>query len=314
MAQIPPVSKHFHRLGLGCWVFDRRLWSLENETQLFATMQSALEHGINHFDTASGYGGGDSETTLGRFLQNRRERVFLASKANLAGSAEQMLERVQHSLERLQTSTIDLYYIHWPKTNTDMRPAVEGLERARQRGWIRAIGVSNFTVAQMEQVRQAGQINAHQLGYNLLWRHREPDVIRYCREQAIPIVTYSSIAQGILTGKFTRELHLPPGDQRNTVVYFQAEVWPSVYAAVEQWKELAYQVGRPLQHLAIRWVLQQPGITCALVGARSPAQVIENAAALEGEIDESIFRRMTEISDELAQHIPDTGDMYNYAP
>jgi aryl-alcohol dehydrogenase-like predicted oxidoreductase len=310
------AGKAFHPLGLGCWVFDTQLWSGQGEEALFDTMQAALRQGIDHFDTATGYGNGSSERVIGRFLARpgRREQVFLASKADIAETAQDMLDNIRHSLERLQTETIDLYYIHWPDRSRDMRPTMAGLEMARQRGWIGAVGVSNFSPEQMEQVSQAGKIDVHQLGYNLFWRFRERDVIAYCREHGIPLITYSSLAQGILTGKFPRQLNLPRGDARNDIIFFQPNIWPHVYQAVEQLKGLAAEIGRPLQHLAIRWTLAQPGIVCALVGARNPAQVNENAAAMQGEIPAGVFERMTAISDELMRQLPDTGDMYHTVP
>lgn len=319
---MPPVNpsisgKSFHPLGLGCWVFDRRLWAAEGEEALLQTMQIALQYGINHFDTATGYGSGSSEKVIGQFFANplfagRREQVFLASKADVVATAQAMLDNVRSSLERLQTNAVDLYYIHWPDSQVDMRPAMEGLETARQKGWVRAVGVSNFSVADMEQVSQVGHIDSHQLGYNLFWRFRERDVIAACRERGIPVVTYSSLAQGILTGKFPRQLDLPPGDQRRSIIFFQKKTWPIIYAAVEQLKALAAEVSRPLPHLAIRWTLAQPGIVCALAGARSPEQVRENAAAMQGEIPAGVFERMTAISDAVMNQLPDTGNMYSF--
>ncbi len=304
------AGKTFQPLGLGCWVFDQQLWSAEGENALHQTMQAALVNGVNHFDTATGYGNGSSEEVVGRFLAGRREQVFLASKADITTTAQGMLDNVQRSLERLQTDVIDLYYIHWPDSKIDMRPAMEGLETARQSGKIRAIGVSNFSTADMEQVAQVGRIDALQIGYNLLWRFREQDSIAYCRERGIPVITYSSLAQGILTGKFPRHLDLPAGDQRRTIVFFQEKTWPVIYEAVEQFKALAEEAGRPLQHLAIRWTLAQPGIACALAGARNPEQVRANAEALQGKIPADILTRMTEISTEVMHHLPDSGNMY----
>lgn len=312
------AGKSFNPLGLGCWVFDTRLWS-QGEEVLLQTMQTALEQGINHFDTATGYGNGLSEKLVGRFLTNLPpslithypEQIFLATKADVATTAQAMVKNIRRSLERLQVETVDLYYIHWPDNQIDMRPAMEGLEQARQQGLIRAVGVSNFSVKQMEQVAQVGRIDAHQIGYNLFWRFREQDVIAYCCQQNIPIITYSSLAQGILTGKFPKVLNLAAGDDRRGIILFQPHNWPRIYAAVEQLKALAEEVGRPLQHLAIRWTLTRPGVACALAGARSPEQVLANAAALDGKISDEVFARMTTISDEVMRHLPDTGDMYH---
>ena len=139
-------------------------------------------------------------------------------------------------------------------------------------------------------------------------------MIPYCRAHNIAVVTYSSIAQGVLTGKFGREPQLPPGDNRGRVVHFDADVWPHVYAGVEALKPLATEVGRPLAHLAFRWVLNRAEISTAVVGARLPEQVAQNAAALAGEIPQAIFDQMTAISDEVMRHIPDTGNPYRHYP
>lgn len=281
-------------------------------------MQAALPSGINHFDTASGYGNGHSETLIGQFLTaqpGRRDAIFLASKASPSEmTARAMLAQVDQSLARLQTDVIDLYYIHWPRQGKDLRPWMEGLEQARQQGKIRAVGVSNFAVAQMEQVATVGTIDAHQICYNLVWRFAERDVIPYCRAHQIAVTTYSSVAQGVLTGKFPRHPSLAADDKRPNTVLFDAAIWPHVYKGVEQLKELAQGVQRSLNHLAIRWVLQQPGIDTAVVGARTPAQVQDNAHALDGDLSAALFTQMTAISDEVIRHIPDTGNQYRYYP
>ena len=313
--RIPPVDKDLNPLALGGSVFGTDPWEGEERANLLAALEAALHSGINHFDTANGYGDGQSERLLGHFLAERRERIFLASKADLDEmDAGLMLAQVNQSLTRLQTDMIDLYYIHWPRRGKDLRPMMEGLEKARQQGKIRAVGVSNFSVEQMEQVAEVGQINAHQLGYNLFWRVAEKEIFPYCRQHHIAVVTYSSIAQGILTGKFPRQLHLSPGDQRAGIVFFDEAVWPYIYVGVEQLKLLAQEIDRPLTHLAIRWVLHQADINTAVVGARHTQQVECNVEALAGDIPPEIFERMTEISDAVIQHIPDTGNMYRYYP
>jgi aryl-alcohol dehydrogenase-like predicted oxidoreductase len=166
----------------------------------------------------------------------------------------------------------------------------------------------------MEQVAQVGRIDAHQLCYNLFWRGAEAEIIPYCRRHGIAVVTYSTIAQGILTGKFPRHPRFEPGDQRANTVHFEESVWPHVYEAVEELKLLAAEIDRPLAHLAVRWVLHQPAINTAIVGANSPAQVEDNAAALAGALPESIFARMTAVSDRVIALLPDTGNVYRYYP
>jgi aryl-alcohol dehydrogenase-like predicted oxidoreductase len=313
--RIGPLDKPTLPLALGGSIFPDSDRTPETERSLLAAMEMALAHGLSHFDTASGYGQGRSEELIGQFLSGRRQAVYLASKASGDEmDGRWMLEQVEQSLRRMQTDHIDLYYIHWPRTGLDLRPAMEGLETARSQGKIGAIGVSNFSVANMQQAAEAGTIDAHQLCYNLLWRFAEKDVIPYCREHQIAVVTYSSIAQGILTGKFPRQPQLQARDQRARTVHFDEDVWPYVYAGVEELKELAATIDRSLTHLAIRWVLHHPGITAVVVGARTPEQVEENVQALVGEIPEAVLAGMTSISDAVMPAIPDTGNPYRYHP
>lgn len=287
----------------------------EEDTNLIAAMQVAYEYGIRHFDTAAGYGGGHSEELYGQFLKGRRDQIYLASKSDTVEmTAEAMLAEVDNSLRRLQTDSIDLYYIHWPRSGRDMRPTMEGLERARQQGKVRAVGVSNFSVEQMKQVQEVGTLDAHQLGYNLLWRYAEDDLIPFCQQHNIAVVTYSSIAHGILTGKFGRTPELSPGDQRHNILPFRADIWPYVYDGVEKLKAIAAELNRPLMHLAIRWILTRPGITSVVVGARNRAQSEANAQALTGAIPDDVFERMTAISDEIVAHVPNAGNLFNHYP
>jgi aryl-alcohol dehydrogenase-like predicted oxidoreductase len=315
LVKIGPDPAGHCALGLGCWVFGGAQWGGQEDADSISAMQAALDLGITHFDTASGYGGGRSETLVGEFLKERREGVYLASKFFPSQPTAQFaLEQLDLSLKRLQTDCVDLYYIHWPSTGKDLRPAMEGLEQARAQGKLKAIGVSNFNAEQMAQLAEAGRIDAHQVRYNAFWRYPERDVIPYCVEHGISVVTYSSIAQGILTGKLSREPQFKEGDQRGNTVYFDAEVWPHVYAGVEQLKALAAEANRPLTHLAILWAMKQPGITSVLVGARQDRQMRDNAAALEGEVPEDIFIRMSAITDEVMLHIPDVGNIFRFYP
>ena len=286
-----------------------------DDAALVGAMEAAYDAGLRHFDTASSYGGGRSEALLGRFLAGRRDSVFLASKADPPEpTVAAMLSMVEASLKRLATDRIDLYYIHWPRAGRDMRPVMEGLERARQQGKIAAIGVSNFSVDQMRQVKTVAPIAVHQLGYNLLWRHTERDLIPYCREHGIAVVAYSALAHGILTGKFGERPAIAAGDQRHTILPFRADIWPRVYAGVEKLKRLAGELGLPLPVLAIRWILDRPGIDAVVVGARSRAQSSANVAALAPAIPASAFAAMTAISDEIATHVPDVGNLFNHYP
>ena len=286
-----------------------------DDGSLLAAMDAAYAAGIRHFDTAAGYGGGRSEQLLGRFIADKRPSIFLASKAHTDElTADAIIAQVEGSLRRLAVETIDLYYIHWPRAGRDMRPLMEGLEQLRAAGKVGAIGVSNFTVEQMQQVAEVGFIDAHQLGYNLLWRYAEAPVIPYCMRHDIAIVAYSPLAHGILTGKFGRELELAPGDQRHSILPFRADIWPHVHAGVEELKQAAADLGLPLSTLAIRWILSRAGINSVVVGARTADQSRQNAAALAPTIAGADFERLTTISDRIGAHVPDVGNLFNHYP
>src|SRR3972149_8603641 len=146
----------------------------------------------------------------------------------------------------------------------DLRPMMEALETERTRGRIRLIGVSNFSVRDMESVHEVGRIDACQFCYNLLWRHPERDVIPYCREHGITLVSYSSIAQGLLGDTLKGPERFPQGDARRATLYYLPKVWPHVRPALVSMQEIARKTGEPLSRLALRWVPGRPGVGSAL--------------------------------------------------
>lgn len=294
----------------GSW-YDKSV----DDNDLMAAMEAAYTGGIRQFDTAARYSGGHSEELLGRFIRDKRDEIFLSSKSDTKEmTADAMLAEVEGSLRRLSVERIDLYYIHWPKAGRDMRPTMDGLVRAQHAGKIGAIGVSNFSVAQMQQVEEVAPIAAHQLGYNLLWRHRETDVIPYCVERNIAVVAYSALAHGILTGKYGADPGLATGDQRHTILPFRADLWPEVHAAVEELKTIAGRAKIPLATLAVRWILGQPGIDSVVIGARNAAQATANAQALAPSIPDDVLADVTRISDRISASLPDVGNVFDHYP
>ncbi len=303
-------------LGLGCWAFGGAQWGGQDDAQSEAAMLAAFDAGITHFDTARAYGGGRSERVLRPFLESRRDEIYLATKGNAwGGTADELMRQLDASLADLGLKEIDLYYMHWPKSGVDLKPLFTALENAREQGKIHAIGVSNFSVAQMKEVSQVARIDAHQIGYSLLWRRPEADVMPYCREQDIDIVTYSSIAQGILTGKFGRERpEFPEDDNRSDNALFDRDTWPHVADAVEKMQRLAQAEDQPLVNLAIQWVAHQPGVKSVLLGARDAKQAQQNAAAMATPVREETITELTRISDEVARHQPDQSNIFGFNP
>ncbi|WOO42130.1 aldo/keto reductase [Rubellicoccus peritrichatus] len=302
-------------LALGCWAFGGDHWGGQDDADSIDAMQKAWDLGLRHWDTAVGYGNGRSERLCGEFLRHgKRDEIFLATKANVNRKPEKLINTLYHSLENLQTDHIDLYYLHWPRCGLDMRPCMEALEKEREKGTIGQIGVSNFSIEQMQQLSQVGTIDVHQLGYSLYWRVPEKELIPYCVKHDIAVVTYSSIAQGILTGKFPQTPTFPKGDIRPETVFFQKDVWPHLYAATEKLKVLAVKHQRPLQHLAIQWAARQPGISSVIVGARNGQQVQENVVALKDPIPNEDLDAMTAISNEAMVHYPKEQNIFKYYP
>lgn len=310
---IGSVPKKSSVLGLGCWVFGGSDWGTQNENDSLDAIKAGYDKGITHFDTAQAYGKGHSEELLGRALKGVREKVFIASKMMFT-QREKVENSIASSLKRLKTDYIDLFYIHWPRKNADLEGMMEELVRAREKGLIKGIGVSNFSIEQMERLLRVGHIDANQLCYNLLWRWPEHNLIPFCMEKKISIVTYSSIAQGILTGKFGKEIEFAVGDHRKHTVLFEKEHWPLVYEGVENLKNVTENSGRSLLELAIRWILSRQGISTVLVGARNGLQVQSNVKSLDGEINSTILDELTSVSNLIMKTIPDTGNIFRWYP
>ena len=307
-------SRAKKQVGLGCWAFGGLYWGGQKDKDSFAAMSAALDCGIDHWDTALAYGNGRSEKLCGSFLEGRRDQVFLATKGQLGKKPESLIKSLHKSLRNLHTDRVDLFYIHWPRSDIDMRPHMELLERERVKGTLRAIGVSNFSIEHMRQISEVGTIDAHQLCYSLYWRRHEQDSIPYCIEHGIPIITYSSLAQGVLTGKFPRSPHFDPGDQRPRTIFFQKDVWPRLYEVTQALKEIARALNCPLQHLALQWLAQRPGVTQVLVGARNSHHIHQNAAAFDQQVSKKTIDRITAISDSISALYPNEENIFKFVP
>jgi myo-inositol catabolism protein IolS len=300
------------KLGLGCWLFGNAPPGSDGEKTALEVVGTAYDAGVRHFDTAFDYGRGRSEEILGKALAGRPE-AFIASKIQMTDPSS-AVKGLEACLSRLGRESIDLFYVHWPKTGMDPRPMMEALEGERARGRIRHIGVSNFSVSDLDAVREVGTVDAYQVGYNLLWRWPEDDVLPYCRKAGISIVTYSSLAQGLLTGKFSRTPRFEPGDPRPETVFYDGEVWPHVYEAVEEMKAVAEGAGFPLSSLALRWLTDLVGVDLVLAGARTVDQLRENIGVFDGKPARKDLELIDSVSARLRPHVPDIGNMFKYYP
>jgi myo-inositol catabolism protein IolS len=280
----------------GCWPMGGWYWGRTDDEESIRTIHRTMELGINFFDTAPGYGSGHSEEVLGRGLVGRRKDVVVATKGPAA--PEHIPASLDESLKRLQTDYVDVFFVHWPNRREPLARTIEVLEGLRREGRIRAIGVSNFTVEMLEIAAKHGAIDVLQPPYNLIWRFIEEDVLPYCREHHIGIVTYSSLAQGMLTGTLRLNTNYPEGDNRPRSVLWQSENYGKCLYAVERVRAVAVELGVSVAQLALRWLISQPGVTTALVGARTPPEIAENAGAVGWDLPAETLTRVQEISND----------------
>ncbi len=288
-------------VGLGCWAFGSGYWKDQPLGKSRGTIQKAVDWGITHFDTAQAYGNGISEQIVGQQLRNQRETVTIASKSIIPDTND-MERQIEKSLRRMGMEYLDLYYLHWPRREGyDLRPAMEGMERARARGLIKGVGVSNFSPEQMNQVLTVGTIDALQLCYSPLWTRERTYGIPFCKNHAIPTVGYSILAQGVMTGKFT----VPPTDQREHLVYCSKEMWHHTEKLLTSWREIADELGISMTALTVSWCNQKEEIDTLLLGARNRDQLEEQLRGMSFTIPEEQYQKLNIIVDELLTHTPE---------
>jgi myo-inositol catabolism protein IolS len=299
-------------LILGTWQAGKRWWVGIDDQESIRTIRAAVEAGMTTIDTAEVYGDGHSEQIVAAAVGDLRDRCVYATKvfANHLRYPE-VIAACERSLRNLNTDYIDLYQIHWPSGSfgTEVVPISETMQamvELQQAGKIRAIGVSNFSRAQLLEAMQYGRIDSVQPPYSLFWRWAETELVPFCIEHDITILAYSALAQGLLTGRFGAEHRFAPEDNRAKNQLFQGETYARALEAIELMKPIAASLGTTVGNLALAWLLHQPQ-TCAIVGARHPEQVLENLKAAELSLDPSIL----EMLDDLSQPVIATLDPSN---
>ena len=298
-------------VGLGTWPMGGAWWGGTDDDESIRTIHRALDLGVTLFDTAEAYADGHAERVLGRALAGRRERATIADKvAPNHFTPDQIEAAFRASCERLQTDVIDVYFLHWPNIDRPIGPVMETLERLRAAGRIRAIGVSNFTVAEMREISQHGRVDVLQPPYNMFWRFIEGDQLPYCQEHGIGVMAYSGLAQGLLTGTFTPRTTFTEGDKRPTTVLFQPGMYERCLAAVENLRPIAARAGVTVPQLAIAWLLGRPGISTALVGARTVREIEENADGAPWHIDPAEMAAADSATRAVFEALPRVPDMF----
>jgi aryl-alcohol dehydrogenase-like predicted oxidoreductase len=298
-------------VSLGCWPMGGEYWGGTDDAESIRTIHKALELGVNFLDTAPAYGRGHSEEVVGNALVGRRQDVILSTKASGQGhSLDQLRAKLQESLKRMQTDYVDVYFIHWPSRQEPLGRTIENLETLRREGLIRVIGVSNFDVPMLQTAAKYGTVDILQPPYNFIWRFIEEDILPYCKSHNIGISTYSSLAQGLLTGTLRLATPYAPGDQRVRTVLWKPENLGKCLYTVERLRPIAKDLGVTVAQLALRWLLEQEGVTTGLVGARTVAEITENAGATGWELPAETLAQVQAISDELYITMPFYYDMW----
>lgn len=296
------------RIVLGTWVTGGWMWGGSSDRDSILAILRALELGINFIDTAPVYGFGHSERIIGEALKQwgRKENVVIATKCGLNwddsgsniwrdSSPERIRAGVDDSLKRLGVDCIQLYQIHWPDPKTPFDKSMEALVRLQEAGKIQYIGLSNFSKSQIEACLEAGPVHSLQPPYNLFEREAEKELLPLCREKNIATLAYGGLCRGLLTGKFTGTEGFPKGDLRRADPKFKPDKFKQYVKAVESIKKLADKYGKTPAQFALRWALQQPGITAVIAGARTASQVQDNAGAAGWMIEADDLQKVEEI-------------------
>ncbi len=307
-------------LAFGAWqIGDSTYWGESAETDADAAVAAAVDAGITLFDTAEGYGGGRSEEVLGKALAPYRDKVLIASKVSPDHLAPADLRSAcEASLMRLGTDVIDLYQVHWPCAPEGFTDAWGEMNRLKQEGKIRHIGVSNFGPSHLDDWAAAGGCVSDQLGYNLLFRAVEHAIVPACQKHGAGILAYMPLLQGILAGRWDSVDAIPASRRRTR--HFAAEregvrhgeagcedLFVETLAGI---RAVAERIGEPMANVAIAWTIAKPSVSSVLVGARNPAQITRNLAAVELVLSKEMLAELSRITEPMKERLGTNADMW----
>jgi aryl-alcohol dehydrogenase-like predicted oxidoreductase len=309
--QIGRSGLRVSRIGFGCCPMGGHGWGEVDEGLVIAAVHRALDLGVQLFDTADVYGFGRSEELLSRALGARRHEVVIASKFGVRWSASGKISRdsspayleeaLHDSLRRLRVERIPLYQIHWPDPSTPLEATLAALERYRGQGKIGAIGLSNFGPAEVDAAARLCRVESLQTQYSLACRDVERWLEEKARTQDLAVLTWGSLAQGLFSGKYGAATRFPESDRRHRYDNFLGERFQRNLKVVESLRELARIYGRTPAQVALRWLLDAPGVSVALTGIKRPEQIEENAGAMGWWLAPEHRERLSAIASASAQ-------------
>jgi aryl-alcohol dehydrogenase-like predicted oxidoreductase len=278
-------------VALGCWPISGMSSVDVNDTDSLATLQAAVDQGINFIDTAYCYGAhGESERLIANALGARREQVVIATKGGIHWEPDgqrvldarplTLKQECEESLRRLRTDHVELLYLHAPDPSTPLADSAGALRELMQAGKTRCVGASNLDLPQLQAFHAVCPISAFQPPYNMLQRQIERDTLPWCREHDVSVMVYWPLMKGLLAGKLPREHVFGPGDGRAKYPMFRGAEWQKNQDFIDRLREIARTAGRTVAQVVVNWTIHQPGITAALCGAKRAAQIAETAGAL----------------------------------
>jgi aryl-alcohol dehydrogenase-like predicted oxidoreductase len=284
-----------------------------------ATVHTALDLGINTFDTAEFYGGGRSEEVLGKALQGRRDGAVIATKVWVDNmDREGVVRSCEGSLKRLRTDHIDLYLIHWPNREVALEETLEAMLSLERSGKVRSVGVCNFGVKDLDDAFTATPPIVDQLPYSMLFRAVEYEILDACKKHDLPVLAYSALAQGVLTGKYSSAADVDDerarirfySKDRPGTVHEEAGYEEQIFEALPRIRSICQSAGVSMAHAAILWLLQRPAVRAVLVGARTADQVRKNAEAFDFVLPEQTVQQLAKVTDPLKSAMGENPDMW----
>lgn len=293
-------------ISFGAWqIGDPEFWGDDSDSDPEGAVAAAVDAGINLFDTAELYGNGFSEEVVGKALRGKRDNVYVATKITTQNcTRDKVRTACENSLRRLGTDWIDLYQIHWPFDSVLYGEVFAVLEDLKKEGKIREIGLSNFGPRDLEAWMQTGSAVSNQIGYNLLFRAPEYEMIPASQHYGLGILVYMPLMQGLLTGRYAQIEDIPIKRRRTrhfSCVREGTRHGESGYEEIlmdtlEDLRDFADAINVPLAVLSLRWLIHQPGVTSVIVGARKPSQLLANLAASELDIGPAAIAQLNEFT------------------
>jgi aryl-alcohol dehydrogenase-like predicted oxidoreductase len=302
---------------MGTWQAGKKMWAGIDDRESIRAIRAAVDAGITTIDTAEVYGQGHSEQIVAQAVSDIRDRLQYASKVFTNHlKYNQVIEACERSLTNLQTDYLDLYQIHWPSgsfgsESVPIEETMSALNKLQEDGKIRAIGVSNFNREQLAEASNYGRIDSLQPPYSLFWRKIENDAIPYCIEHQISVLAYSSLAQGLLTGKFSPNHQFEPDDHRSANVLFQGQNFERANQALAQLEPIALKHNCTLAQLSLAWLIAQPQSN-AIAGARTVEQAQDNAKAANVSLSVEELQEIDRIGRQVTDHLDDNPVMWDW--